>query len=174
LEKEKQRARVDVVAFNRHARPCHFVEVKAWSATDAVDPTRYHRAKKYNHSLSKAFEIDALKLRSIGSTDVRRTIVTAMFTIHCDGLSVASMKTLGLGYVSLNGTQNKDKRGIGSSDAYRERGVTMMMENFERSFGRRTRTEAEIVHVVGFPRTEACYGGVDVSLDLLVATLHSP
>lgn len=168
----KKRGRIDAAAASADGSLSHLVEVKAWSATDAVEQRRYSAQCKYNHSLSKAFEIDALKLRSVQPEErLERFIVTAMFTIHCDGLSRQQLLSKGLSYVGVNMKQNLDKAGIGSSMEYRRLGLEMLTEAFDGRFGRGTDFDASIAAVRAFSGDEAEFLGVGVSLDLVVARL---
>ena len=142
------------------------------SCLDPVDNSRYKETKQYNHSLLKSFEIDALKLLAVkGGENVKRLIVTALFTVHCDNLSVAQMKRMGLSYVGLLNKQNTDKVRIGNSDAYRTAGVRQIVNQFESNFGEGTELNAKFVHISAFGREDAILNGVGLSLDLIGAEL---
>lgn len=171
LKAAKQRGRVDAASFGSGGDVRSLVEVKFWSATDAVDPSRYLPGKTYNHSLLKSLEIDALKLRSAApSSAVDKLIVTALFTIHCDGLSDDRMRAIGLAYVPLLAAQNRDRFGVGDSFAYRRAGVEKVMTEFRSFLGRGA--NADVVHLPVFGSDTAAYKGVGVSLDLVVAGLE--
>ena len=172
LKAPKKTGRVDLSCLDPNAIPELLIEVKAWSATDAVDNSRYKETKQYNHSLLKSFEIDALKLLAVnGGENVKRLIVTALFTVHCDNLSVAQMKRMGLSYVGLLNKQNTDKVRIGNSDAYRTAGVRQIVNQFESNFGEGTELNAKFVHISAFGREDAILNGVGLSLDLIGAEL---
>ena len=173
LKSTKQRGRIDLARFDANSNPTMLIEVKAWSATDAVDDSRYTHAKRYNHSLLKSFEIDALKLLAAGGDqNINLAIVTALFTVHCDDMSVSQMKKQKLKFISLLMKQNRDKAGIGNSDAYRVAGVNKLTSQFESSFGIGTPFNAKITHVSAFGRSDAIIDGVALSLDLIGAELH--
>ena len=173
LKSKKQKGRVDLACFDSNSNPTMLIEVKAWSATDAVDESRYTDAKKYNHNLLKSFEIDALKLLAAGAnSNSKLAIVTALFTVHCDGLTVSQMKKRKLEYVSLLRKQNRDKAGIGDSDAYRDAGVKKLTNQFDLNFGIGTPLNAKITHVSAFGRNDAIIDGVGLSLDLISAELN--
>ena len=170
LKQEKKRGRFDVVGYiDGNIR--HLVEVKAWSAGDAVDESRYFDTKTYNHSISQSFEIDALKMLAVNGPSIRRTVATALFTIHCDGLSEGKMISMGLGFPSLLAKQNLDKACIGDSDAYRQHGVTRLIDELTRQFGPSTEFKSLIDHRVMFSRADASYQGVGISLDMVTADL---
>ena len=174
LKSKKQKGRVDLACFDSNSNPTMLIEVKAWSATDAVDESRYTDAKKYNHSLLKSFEIDALKLLAIGAnSNSNLAIVTALFTVHCDGLTVSQMKQRKLEYVPLLRKQNLDKAEIGDSDAYRVAGVKKLTNQLELNFGSRTPFNAKITHGSVFGRDDASIDGVGLSLDLVFAQFKS-
>jgi hypothetical protein len=172
LKARKKTGRVDLSCLDPNAVPETLIEVKAWSATDAVDDSRYTETKQYNHSLLKSFEIDALKLLAVNSGEkTKRLIVTALFTVHCDNLSVAQMKRMGLPFVGLLNKQNIDKAGIGNSDAYRIAGLHQIINQFQSNFGEGTELNAEFINVSAFGREDAFLDGVGLSLDLIGATL---
>ena len=172
LKAPKKTGRVDLSCLDPNAIPELLIEVKAWSATDAVDNSRYKETKQYNHSLLKSFEIDALKLLAVkGGENVKRLIVTALFTVHCDNLSVAQMKRMGLPFVGLLNKQNIDKAGIGNSDAYRIAGLHQIINQFQSNFGEGTELNAEFINVSAFGREDAILDGVGLSLDLIGASL---
>ena len=172
LKAPKKTGRVDLSCLDPNAKPELLIEVKAWSATDAVDDSRYTETKQYNHSLLKSFEIDALKLLAVNSGEkTKRLIVTALFTVHCDNLSVAQMKRMGLSYVGLLNKQNTDKARIGDSDAYRTAGVRQIVNQFESNFGEGTALNAKFIHTSAFGREDAILDGVGLSLDLIGAEL---
>jgi hypothetical protein len=173
LRKKKSSGRVDLTSVDQNDLPIALFEVKAWSATDAVDETRYLESKQYNHSILKSFEIDALKMLAVNAAeDATSVIVTALFTIHCDGLSNAQLAEKGLSYVSLLNKQNSDKAKIGNSDDYRDAGVNRVMNQFEVNFGSGTEINAKFAHVPAFSRNQAALSGVGLSLDLIGAELH--
>jgi hypothetical protein len=173
LKAQKKTGRVDLSCLDPNAVPETLIEVKAWSATDAVDDSRYTETKQYNHSLLKSFEIDALKLLAVNSGEkTKRLIVTALFTVHCDNLSVAQMKRMGLSYVGLLNKQNTDKARIGNSDAYRTAGVRQIVNQFESNFGEGTELNAKFVNISAFGREDAILNGVGLSLDLIGAELR--
>ena len=173
LKTKKQRGRIDLACLDSKSNPIMLVEVKAWSATDAVDESRYLESKQYNHSLLKSFEIDALKLCAVNSDGkAKLLIITALFTIHCDNMSESQMKRMKLKYIDLLKKQNRDKVGIGNSDAYRIAGVERMMHQFETKFGRGTEMNAKFTHVPVFSRDEAFLDSVGLSLDLIGAELN--
>lgn len=176
LKREKLRGRFDVVGYvDGNVR--QLIEVKAWSAGDAVDQSRYRRpgcaqpSKKYNHSISQSFEIDALKMLAVDGPLIQRTVATALFTIHCDGLSKDKMKSMNLGFPDLLARQNLDKAGIGDSDAYRQFGVTRLINELSRQFGPSTEFNSLITHRAMFSRSDATYQGVGISLDMVIADL---
>jgi hypothetical protein len=172
LKSAKQRGRIDLARFDANSNPTMLIEVKAWSATDAVDDSRYTHAKRYNHSLLKSFEIDALKLIAAGGDQkINLAIVTALFTLHCDDMTVSQMKKRKLKFIPLLMKQNSDKAGIGNSDAYRVAGVNKLTSQFESSFGIGTPFNAKITHVSAFGRSDAIIDGVALSLDLIGAEL---
>ena len=172
LKSTKQRGRIDLARFDANSNPTMLIEVKAWSATDAVDDSRYTHAKRYNHSLLKSFEIDALKLIAAGGDQkINLAIVTALFTLHCDDMTVSQMKKRKLKFIPLLMKQNSDKAGIGNSDAYRVAGVNKLTSQFESSFGIGTPFNAKITHVSAFGRSDAIIDGVALSLDLIGAEL---
>jgi hypothetical protein len=176
LKREKLRGRFDVVGYvDGNVR--QLIEVKAWSAGDAVDLSRYRLpdcdqpSKKYNHSISQSFEIDALKMLAVDGPSIQRTVATALFTIHCDGLSKDKMESIGLKYLELLTQQNRDTAGIGDSDAYRQFGVTRLINELSRQFGPSTEFNSLITHRAMFSRSDATYQGVGISLDLVIADL---
>lgn len=178
LKREKVRGRFDVVGYvDGNIR--QLIEVKLWSAGDAVDESRYRRpscdqhSKKYNHSISQSFEIDALKMLAVDGPSIQRTVATALFTIHCDGMSEAEIRLRGLGFPSLLAKQNRDKAGIGDSDAYRQYGVTRLINELSTQFGPSTEFNSLITHRVMFSRSDASYKGVGISLDMVTADLGS-
>jgi len=172
LKDPKKTGRVDLSCLDLNAVPETLIEVKAWSATDAVDDSRYTEAKQYNHSLLKSFEIDALKLLAVNSGEnAKRLIVTALFTVHCDNLNVAQMKRMGLSYAGLLNKQNTDKTRIGNSDAYRIAGLRQIVNQFESNFGEGTELNAKFVHISAFGREDGILDGVGLSLDLIGAEL---
>jgi hypothetical protein len=168
----KQKGRIDVVGFSEDDVMSHLIEVKAWSAGDAVDISRYRSGKKTNHSISKSFEIDALKMLSVNTgVKLHRSIVTAMFTIHCDGMTKSELKARKFKYIPLLMKQNKDRAKIGGSDDYRRVGIEMMLTELDREFGPGTRMNAQIAHISAFGRADANFQGVGISLDLVYAEL---
>ena len=170
LKREKMRGRFDVVGYvDGNIR--QLIEVKLWSAGDAVDESRYNFSKPYNHSISQSFGIDALKMAAVDGSSIRRTVATALFTIHCDGMSEAEMKLMGLGFPSLLAKQNRDKAGIGNSDAYRQLAVTRIINELSKQFGPSTEFNSLITHRVMFSRSDASYQGVGISLDMVTADL---
>ena len=173
LKREKLRGRIDLTCVDPVNLPIELIEVKAWSATDVVDETRYLDSKQYNHSVLKSFEIDALKMQAVNAANSATSmIVTALFTVHCDGLSIAQLTEKGLAYVSLLNKQNSDKAKIGNSDEYRVAGVNRIMNQFEANFGSGTKLNAKFSHVPAFNRNQALLEGVGLSLDLIGAELH--
>ena len=172
LSAEKQRGRVDVITRTIDKEPLDLVEVKAWSTTDANQLKRYASPCKYNHSISKAFEIDALKLLAITAPSVRsRIIVTCFFTVHCDHLSESDMKGLKLAYVPLLKFQNNDSLKIGGSREYRARGVRLAGEHLSTQFGHGTDLGASIDTYPIFDESSARVDGVGISLDVIVASI---
>ena len=172
LAARKQKGRIDVVGFSEDDVMSHLIEVKAWSAGDAVDVSRYRPGKKTNHSISKSFEIDALKMLSVNTGEkLRRSIVTAMFTIHCDGMARSELEKRGFPFLDLLMKQNRDAAGIGNSDDYRRVGVKMMLTELGREFGPSTQMNAQIAHISAFGRADANFQGVGISLDLFYAEL---
>ena len=170
LKREKIHGRVDLTCLDPADLPVELIEVKAWSATDAVDESRYLDSKQYNHSLLKSFEIDALKMQAVNvAKNATNMIVTAVFTVHCDDLSIQQMTEKGLSYVSLLNKQNSDKARIGSSDDYRLAGVNQIMNQFNAKFGSGTELNAKFTHVYAFNRNQAFLDGVGLSLDLIGA-----
>lgn len=173
LKREKQRGRIDLTCVDPVNLPIELIEVKAWSATDVVDELRYLGSKQHNHSVLKSFEIDALKMQAVNAAkSATSMIVTALFTVHCDGLSSAQMTEKGLAYVSLLNKQNSDKAKIGNSDAYRIAGVNQIMNQFKVNFGSGTELNAKFTHVSAFNRHQASFEGVGLSLDLIGAEIH--
>jgi hypothetical protein len=173
LSKKKLSGRVDLASVDQDNLPIALFEVKAWSATDAVDETRYLESKQYNHSILKSFEIDALKMQAVNAAEgATSVIVTALFTIHCDGLSNAQLAEKGLAYVSLLNKQNSDKAKIGNSDDYRIAGVNRIMNQFEANFGSGTKLNAKFAHAPAFNRNQAILDGVGLSLDLIGAEIR--
>jgi hypothetical protein len=172
LSAEKQRGRVDVITRTIDKEPLDLVEVKAWSTTDANQLRRYESICKYNHSISKAFEIDALKLLAIEAPSVRsRIIVTCFFTVHCDHLSESDMNGLKLAYVPLLKFQNNDSLKIGGSREYRARGVRLAGEHLFAQFGHGTDLGASIDTFQIFDESSARVDGVGISLDVIVASI---
>jgi hypothetical protein len=172
LPTKKQRGRIDVVGFSHDETLSHLIEVKAWSAGDAVDVSRYRSGKKSNHSISKSFEIDALKMLSVQPGEMlRRSIVTAMFTIHCDGMPKSELEKRGFPFLDLLMKQNRDRAKIGGSDDYRRVGLELMLAELCREFGPGTAMNAQFSHVSAFGRADANFKGVGISLDLVYADL---
>jgi hypothetical protein len=168
----KQKGRIDVVGFSEDDAMSHLIEVKAWSAGDAVDISRYRPGKKTNHSISKSFEIDALKMLSVNTDEkLCRSIVTAMFTIHCDGMTKSELEKRGFPFLDLLMKQNRDKAKIGSSDDYRRVGLELMLTELGREFGPGTQMNTQIAHISAFGRADANFQGVGISLDLVYAEL---
>lgn len=162
--------RVDVVGYiDGNIR--QLIEVKLWSAGDAVNESRYNFSMPHHHSISQSFGIDALKMLAVNGPLIRRTVATALFTIHCDGLSRNEMKLMGLKYPKLLAQQNRDAAGIGDSDAYRQHGVTRLIDELTRQFGPSTEFKSSIDHRVMFSRADASYRGVGISLDMVTADL---
>ncbi|MFM8516592.1 MAG: hypothetical protein ACKODA_01720 [Nevskiaceae bacterium] len=125
-----------------------------------------------NHSISKNFEIDASKILAIsGEKTVRRWLVIALFTIHCDGFSKSDLTSRGFKFVPLLNKQNNDKCGIGDSNRYRMLGLQTMQAELKRSFETDRTLRARIVHVPAFGRSMAKVNDVEVSLDLIGAEL---
>lgn len=170
LNREKKNARIDVVAFENGVIT-QVIEVKAWSSGDAVDLTRFGSQKKHNHSISRSFEIDALKLLSVAGDRVQRTIVTALFTIHCDGLSLSDIRQHKLAYPGLLHLQNRDKAGIGSSFDYRATAIRNMTSELNRQFGLGTVLSSRIHHKEAFSAPDGLIDGVGVSMDLFIAEI---
>jgi len=175
LSARKQRGRIDVVGFTETGLMNHLIEVKAWSAGDAVNMSRYRPGKKTNHSISKSFEIDALKMFSVKPREkLRRSIVTAMFTIHCDGMSESELKERKFKFLPLLMEQNRDKAKIGSSDNYRRVGLERMLTELGGAFGPGTAMNAQFSYLSAFGRADAISQGVGISLDLMFAELGMP
>jgi hypothetical protein len=175
LSARKQRGRIDVVGFTETGLMNHLIEVKAWSAGDAVNISRYRPGKKTNHSISKSFEIDALKMFAVKPGEkLRRSIVTAMFTIHCDDMTESELKESKFKFLPLLMEQNRDKAKIGSSDNYRLVGLERMLTELGREFGPGSAINAQFSHLSAFGRADAIFQGVGISLDLVFAELGMP
>ena len=178
LKKSKKKGRIDVVGIGQDNSLSHLLEIKLWSAGDAVDNSRYllgREGREVKHSISKSFEVDALKIFSIeGEMNLHRCIVTAMFTLHCDGMPKSDLKARKMPYLDLLTKQNKDKAGFGTSDDYRRVGLDTMLTQLGEQFGPGTSTNAKFSHVAAFGRSSASWNGVDISLDLILAELGMP
>lgn len=163
---------MDLAIFQESNTPSHLIEFKAWSAGDAVDLRKYKDSWAKNHSISKNFEVDASKILAISDEKtVRRWLVIALFTIHCDGFSRSDLTSRGFAYVDLLVKQNKDECGIGDSNCYRTHGLQTMQAELKCSFETDPTLLARIVHVPAFGRSTAKAKDVEVSLDLIGAEL---
>ena len=171
LRGTKRSGRFDVAAYDPAGSLSHLMEVKFWSANDAVDQRWYSEESQPNHNILKSFEIDALKMQAGSAGVTQKWIVTAMFTIHCDGFAKDELKTRGFQYLSLLQKQNRDKAQIGNSDAYRDTGVQNLLMQLNGRFGTGTAWDAQFHHFSIFDRTTASHEGVGVSMDLIIAKL---